>query len=258
MRIFVIIIIKLRLLYPKVIDMDLKKIVVSDYDKTFYLNAKDIENNKTAVNDFRKNGNIFVIATGRSYFDLQNKVKIYNFEYDYALINHGATIIDKNGNVIYNFPIKNQIINNLKNDLELDKTDKYFCCSELESRVDFNHTNLTKIALVYNDEVNVQNLSSKINKKYNEINSYPVIQNMLEIISKETDKSKSIKLLSKYIGLSNLSNIYTIGDGYSDISMVKNYNGYAMQNSVNELKNVANKEYKSVSEMISDILNNKI
>lgn len=81
---------------------------------------------------------------------------------------------------------------------------------------------------------------------------------MLEIISKETDKSKSIKLLSEYVGLSNLSNIYTIGDGYSDISMVKDYNGYAMQNSVSDLKNVANKEYKSVSEMIKAILNNKI
>lgn len=114
---------------------------------------------------------------------------------------------------------------------------------------------LTKIALVYNDQVDVKKMSSKINKKYKEVNSYPVTENMLEIISKETDKSRSIKLLSEYL---ELSNIYTIGDGYSDISMVKDYNGFAMKNSVTELKNVANKEYESVSEMIKDILNNKI
>ncbi len=238
--------------------MNVKKMIVSDYDKTFYLNDKDIEKNKVAIDEFRKEGNIFVIATGRSYFDLQNKVNLYHFEYDYALINHGATIIDKNSNIIYNFSLKNQIINNLKRDLELDKTDKFFCCSELESRVDFDYMDLTKIALIYNDEIDVLSLSNNINKKYKEINSYPVTQNMLEIISKETDKSKSIKLLAEHVELSSLSNIYTIGDGYSDISMIKNYNGYAMQNSVSELKKIAKKEYKSVSEMIQEILNNKI
>lgn len=76
-----------------------KKILVSDYDQTFYLNDEDIEINKKAVAKFRKEGNIFIIATGRSYFDFHNKVDMYNFEYDYVIINHGATILDKNDNV---------------------------------------------------------------------------------------------------------------------------------------------------------------
>ena len=50
-----------------------KKILVSDYDKTFYLNDEDIEKNKIAINEFRKRENIFIIATGRSYFDFHNK-----------------------------------------------------------------------------------------------------------------------------------------------------------------------------------------
>ena len=45
----------------------LKKVLVSDYDQTFYINDEDIEKNKLAVSEFRKEGNIFVIATGRSY-----------------------------------------------------------------------------------------------------------------------------------------------------------------------------------------------
>ena len=84
-----------------------KKIFVSDYDQTFYLNDEDIEKNKIAINEFRKKGNIFVIATGRSYFDFQNKVDEYNLNYDYVIINHGATILDKNNNILINFPIKN-------------------------------------------------------------------------------------------------------------------------------------------------------
>ena len=51
------------------------KILVSDYDQTFYLNDEDVEKNKIAVKDFRNKGNIFVFATGRSFFDFHNKAK---------------------------------------------------------------------------------------------------------------------------------------------------------------------------------------
>ena len=86
------------------------KMLVSDYDQTFYLNDEDIEKNKQAVAKFRKAGNIFVIATGRSYLDFFNKLEIYNFEYDYLIINHGATILDADNNILANFPMNNEII----------------------------------------------------------------------------------------------------------------------------------------------------
>lgn len=42
----------------------MKKILVSDYDNTFYINDTDIKNNIDKVNKFRNKNNIFVIATG--------------------------------------------------------------------------------------------------------------------------------------------------------------------------------------------------
>ena len=206
-----------------------KKIFVSDYDQTFYLNDEDIEKNKIAINEFRKKGNIFVIATGRSYFDFQNKVDEYNLNYDYEIIPH------------------------IKNDLQLEKSIKGFCCSELESRVDFNHKNLTKINARYNSKEEAMKINDNINAKYFEfVNSYYVTINSLEIISNKTNKSKAIDLLINKLKLSK-ENVYTIGDGYSDIEMVKNFNGYAMKKSVDELKKVAKKEYDSVSELINEI-----
>lgn len=91
-----------------------KKLLVSDYDQTFYINDEDIEENKKLVERFRKKGNIFIIATGRSYLDFQDKVNKYKLEYDYVIINHGATILDKNDNVLFNFSINNVIINDIK------------------------------------------------------------------------------------------------------------------------------------------------
>lgn len=87
-----------------------KKIIVSDYDETFYINDEDIEKNKIAVREFEQKGNLFIIATGRSYLDFKNKVKDYHINYNYVILNHGATIIDRNDNIIYNFPIDNEVI----------------------------------------------------------------------------------------------------------------------------------------------------
>ena len=231
-----------------------KKILVSDYDKTFYLNDEDIEKNKIAINEFRNRGNIFIIATGRSYFDFHNKVDLYKFNYDYVIINHGATILDKNDNILANFPIKDEIISEIKNDLKLEKSIKGFCCSKLESRVDFNHKDLTKINVGYNSKDESISINININNKYSQfINSYQIAETSLEIISNETNKSKAIDLLLNRLNIKR-QNVYTIGDGYSDIEMVKNFNGYAMQESVDELKNVAQKEYSSVSELINEII----
>ena len=51
-------------------------------------------------------------------------------------------------------------------------------------------------------------------------------------------------------------NVYTIGDGYNDIEMIKDFNGYAMKNAVEDLKLNVEKEYNSVFEFIYEIMIN--
>ena len=232
----------------------MKKIIFSDYDQTFYVSDEDIEKNKIAVKEFKSKGNIFVIATGRSYLDFNKKLNQYNFDYDYVILNHGATILDKNDNAFCNFSIKNEVIKSIKNDLNLEKSISSFCCSFLESRVDFEHKDLTKINVKYNTKEEAIYVNDVINNKYSKfVNSYVISSNSVEIISSEINKSKAIELLLNKLNLKN-EDIYTIGDGYSDIEMVRDYNGYAMKESVNELKDVAKGEVESVSDLIYEIL----
>lgn len=247
----------------------MKKILVSDYDKTFYLNDEDIEKNKIAVEKFRKQGNVFVIATGRSYYDIQKKINEYKINYDYLIINHGASILSEKDEIIYNFSIENEIISKIRNDLEVNiqnmkvdlendtsktQTNKYFCCKGKASRLAFDNKDLTKINIKLDSEEMANKINNMMNDKYSEnINCYKVSNDIVEIIFKEINKSKAIKLLADYYDLDNKF-IYTIGDGYSDIEMIKNFNGYAMKDSVEELKKVAKKEYESVSELINEIM----
>lgn len=231
----------------------MRKILVSDYDQTFYLNDEDIEKNKKSVENFRKHENIFIFATGRSYFDFMNKAERYKLKWDYLIINHGATILDKNNNIISNYTIDNNIIKNIEKDLEIKKSINHFCCKLENSRTDFNDKDLTKIYAKYEKD-KAEQINSLINKKYSEfVNCYLVLGNAVEIISNKTCKSNAIEEIVQ-IEKVNRENIFTIGDGYSDIEMIKNYNGYCMEKSVQELLKICNgKIVKSVSELIEEI-----
>ena len=228
------------------------KVLVVDYDKTFYLNDLNIKENIKMVKEFRKKNNLFIIATGRSYYDFLKKKEKYNIEYDYVLLNHGATILDNKDLVLYNFPIKEDGLK-IKNMLELEKSITHFCCSKLDSRVDFNHEYLTKIACRYLPFVNIPKIKENLDNNFPNINSYLVSSNMLEIISNEIDKSRAISLLINDLKIDK-SNVYTIGDSYTDISMIRDYNGSIMSNAIQELKDLNLKEYKSVSDLIKDIM----
>lgn len=230
-----------------------KKVLVSDYDQTFYLNDLDIEKNKEAIKKFRAKNNLFVIATGRSYDDFMKKAELYKIKYDYVILNHGATIIDCDGEILENYYIIPEVLKKLKNDLCLEKTINYFCCSELESRVDFSHPNITKINVKYNTKADAINTNFIILQKYsNFVNSYHISECSLEIISNTIDKSKAISFLIEKLNISK-EDIYTIGNGYSDINMVKDFNGYAMRESVDDLKKVAKKSVDSVSNLVEMI-----
>ena len=233
----------------------MSKLLVSDYDKTFYLNDYDIEKNKSYVNKFINLGNMFVIATGRSYQDFHEKLDIYKFNYDYVILNHGSTIIDKNNKILFNSPIPNEIISQIKNSLDLNNCINYFCCSGTLSRVNFEYKDITKINVKYNTKKEASEKVNYINNKYCDwVKSYLINEYSIEIISNKTNKAIAINCLIKYFNNINKNNVYVIGNGYSDIEMVKEFNGYCMIESIDELKKIAKKEYDSVSTLIEEIL----
>ena len=51
--------------------------------------------------------------------------------------------------------------------------------------------------------------------------------------------------------------IYTIGDGYNDIDMIESFNGYAMENANNAVKQVSLGQYKSVADLADNLRKGK-
>ena len=225
----------------------MKKILVSDYDNTFYINEYDIKNNIQNVEKFRNKDNIFVIATGRSYYDFNKKLKEYPIKYDYLIINQGATILDLDGNIIEKYIIDENIKNAIIQDLELCNQDTMFVCSVLESRVSIESSNITKIHKRIETIEEAEKMNNIINNKYSShIISYLIpSNNAIEIISSKTNKAKAI---DKIANIENVDkqNIFTIGDSYNDIEMIKSFNGFCVSNTEKEVKNISIKVYQSV------------
>lgn len=221
-------------------------LLASDFDRTFYINNYDFKKNVEALKSFRKN-NKFVIVTGRSYQDYMNITKNY-VPLDYLVINHGATIL-KDNKVIRSEYINATTIDKLKNIIDFDNID-YFATSDTESRVNINHGKISKINISMKDNLVAKKAVDYINNNFSDINAYILFhKNQFEIVSTKSNKCEALKYIG-YLEKINSSNIYTVGDEYTDIEMVKYYKGFAIKNSVDDLVKVAVSVVDSVSDII--------
>ena len=233
-----------------VIDM---KMLVSDYDDTFYLNDVDIKNNIKLANEFMKD-NMFVIATGRTYTDFKKKEKLYNIKYDYLIINHGATIL-KDDKIIYNKVIDNSVIKDIINELDISSSSFYFVSTSTDGRANINSNDITKIHVRYDNSKKALEIRDKILDKYKDyVQAFMVFNDSaIELVNASINKKYAIDYIIDKEHL-NKDNVYTVGNGLTDCLMIKEFNGYSMKNGVDELKNVALDECESVYNLIERII----
>lgn len=235
-----------------------KKVLVVDYDRTLFVNNNDMLNNIKAINNFRSKGNIFVIATGRTYSSLKKEINKHKIQYDYLILNHGALVIKNDNTALFHYKIDKSILLDVNDYLTKLKAKNIFYSYYLEDTNDINNPDISKLTAKFSSNLdNFKEIIMNIIKKYNNALNIYFTQNFeIEIISKDTNKSQALNLLMKKANFKK-ENIYTIGDSYNDIEMIKDYNGSCMDNSIDILKNNKNiVKYKSVSDYINKILNN--
>lgn len=233
------------------------KILFSDYDNTLFRNEEEIIKNLKYINEFINSGNMFVIASGRSYSDLLPELEKYNIPFHYLVLDNGANIYDKDINLLYSFYIEDNISKSI---YDLVKDNEYLIIKNIYSVdvKDSNYlSNCTKMNFVFNNINEGYRLKEYIDNKYsNYVNAYLSLKSdriSLEIISNKTNKGNGVKLISE---LNNIDkdNIYVIGDNNNDIQMIKMFNGYSVNTAIEELKMVSIKSYDGVYELIKEIL----
>ena len=77
-----------------------KYILASDYDGTLCQGSQISENTIGKINEFRQNGHLFGVVTGRDYTNGFNYFKSNNnFPFDFIITSNGASACDKNGDI---------------------------------------------------------------------------------------------------------------------------------------------------------------
>lgn len=231
------------------------KFLISDYDDTFYTDDESIKINLNKINEFRNKGNLFAIATGRSYISFKDKIDKYNIKFDYLILAHGAIIYDKNLNLIKNDAMNEDLVRDILNYInKINKYSIYLFNSIYLNEMD-NYSNVTKISIQFNTKEEAREIEKLLKKEFSEfVKIYQInhVSHYIEMISRNTSKSNAIKYLINKINISK-ENVYVIGNGINDLEMIKDFDGYAMVNSEEEILKNTSKLYKNVYELIDTI-----
>ncbi len=240
-------------------------IIASDFDGTINHQGKISEEDKLAIKKFREAGNKFGIVTGRD-FEQAIWIKAENgFDYDFVICCTGAVIRDSQGKILY---VKKGKIDTFFEDL-IEKAISFgagsFMISDMllrsyadttknipnsyNSLNEFTHANTwfykTEGAIKFAQYV-TENYADKISAHRN--------GGSVDMPPRDTSKVSGIYQYAKSF---ENPKIYTVGDNVNDIPMLREFESFAVENALDEVKSVAKHQCKRVADMIEYIMEEK-
>ena len=261
------------------------KLFASDYDGT-YLRTKrsitEITHNNHQVKKWQKKGNIFAFATGRSITGMRGKIRISGYSYDYIIALNGGIVVDKHGVIIFRRRIKTEIVKEIVEIIK-DKTPFYHFTDGYIGH--FNSKFQVGRGTYFKNYLKIMShISPKFNLSFEDAIKRPILQVTLSLENEEdaieftkflNDKFKgeisaysnncyidvSAANVSKATGINSIAkihnietrNIYSMGDSYNDISMLRAYKGFCPEGVNEDVASHAKKIYRSVGDAIRAI-----
>ena len=225
------------------------KILISDFDKTFY--TENYDNNIKLINEFVNAGNKFVIATGRPLYFLEPSIEGKNINYYNLICSDGTVIFDKNNKILFQEVIKKETIQTLIEKIRNNPhISDYYLNTAYENTKDINVIANGFLGVPI-DRDESQKFIDELPEIDENIKGY-LSYKWINIISKNASKSSAIKKLIE-INNWNYEDIYVAGDYYNDIEMNKDYQSFCFDFSPEELKKVSNYVVKDFSDILKKI-----
>ena len=236
------------MLYNYTKDGVIMKILASDFDKTIYIeDSFYLNKNISTILEFMRLGNIFIIITGRSYFDIKVLLNKYHIPYTYLICEDGAKIYDSNDYCISTSLIDADTIKKII--FILNQFNYQYLLDD-----GYNYTtniyDCVKIAIPYNDISDASLLLQKIKSSVS-VEGY-ISDNYININNIGVNKYSSLKKLID-IEKFNCNDLYVIGDDINDLEMIKNFKGAIMEQHHEVLDTIDKKNYKYLYMYIEEL-----
>lgn len=227
----------------------MKKILISDYDATYFTKEKDVLKNVEKTIEFREKGNLFVIATSRSFYSIKKEIIKYKIPCDYIFCNIGAGIFDGNQNKIYANYVQSEDRKIIENILA-SFSEKKLIISRYGIQEDQLPDSKKVIGYkVKGEEGVLVSLKEVLEQKVTGFDILLKEKGKLFLNNQENTKEKAISNLLKLLYPEKYE-VITVGDDDVDFGMIEKYHGYRMEKSSELLEKNINRVVKSVRELM--------
>jgi len=241
----------------------------SDYDGTL-TDGGFTKKKLNAISKWRKAGNLFALVSGRSLWDLVTIPPKDGFECDYLIANNGAVLAKADGTVLSaaecELKIAFLLIRHL---IELGCTDIWvtteFPCRVFADDADcdapgkYTLDTLPEIPwytqmCTYCPSFEIaKRVVSDVKKGFGEyLNPLQNGQNV-DIVRWDINKAHGIRNLTKLLGIEK-KDVLVVGNGENDVDMLSAFRSFAMYNSTDAVKEVADHITSGVSDLIIEEL----
>ena len=204
--------------------------LASDIDGTLVFNQQIKKQDKEAIEKYQKK-HLFGVCSGRprcALFDLKQ------LKLDFYILSSAAVILDKDLNIIQDFPMKKEIVQQIFNEyhqhaqiiLQTGNADVFYTTLKedynpklkvISSFKEVEHEIIYGISLVFKDDKITKKACLEINQKYQEVEGFQN-RNSIDIVRKGCSKGTGIKIIKDYY---HLEKVAGIGNSYNDLPMLK-------------------------------------
>ena len=206
------------------------KIVISDFDLCFY--DDNFLDNIKLINKLVDDGNIFVIATGRSLLQLRSVIDDYEIKASYYICNDGGVIYDHNYQEIYRKDIDSATSKEIFDYLVSTKFFDKVLIDTTKTYTEISTACCNCLIGIIKDHNNAFKVLNHIISNYPDVNGY--ITKNLYITEKTVNKATAIEFLAVKNNWPK-QNIYTVGDDINDLEMIQEYNSFVIGNKLKKI-----------------------
>lgn len=252
------------------------KLVATDFDGTFcpfpknsLMSGKVPAENLEAVQKWQTAGNIFGIATGRSYELIKYSIDEYpTLSVDFLVCNNGAVSVDKKGNLLHAQTIPDEVMRSLlelpivqKEDMRLivfTKWKSYTLHPEASIPVALIPvlpmseakalTGTVQLSLKLGMPEEAQSVADDIEKRYPML-TCNINRSYIDVNAAPVNKGWGIRKMIEAAGWKP-QRILTIGDDKNDLPMLDEFSGYTVASAKPFMKERAAGVYNSVATML--------
>ena len=261
--------------YTGVKGRGMKRLLVTDFDRTLNVDGSISGRNREAIRQWREEGNLFAVATGREEMVLRGLLQENDVETDYLICSNGANIVSWEGKKLFQktmdddtawqlteFLIKEYAIsvdvtlteervqvNGMETEVETETEILYYGINRKCSLEEFRKLRgqVLQVHIRFPERDSTRKAAEKTERLYAETAAFANETN-LDIVAKGVDKAEAVSFLLNQIKEKCLPSV--IGDSFNDVGMICRFRGYAMTAASEEVKKYAANSFDSVADCI--------